>query len=656
MAKKRTTNPNNYSEKDIEVLEGAEAVRAKPGMYMGERGDQMIYHQFKELADNAIDEHSAGRNKGVEFVFNEDENVHIVADCAQGIPVGNNKKTGLSTLELVLTRLHAGGKMRADNTAYKSSAGTHGVGAMCSNAISEWFQVYTQREGTWYFQSYEKGFPTSKVKKVRKPEESIRNQLSKPITKYGTLLIFKPDQSIVSVDATNKRAKKLTPAKMPVRQALNWGKMISLMNPGLEVVVTSVSKNKTVKFKNTKDISLIIDKLVEDNELTRVGKPFVYQSEMVDCTIQWTSHDNTDLFKSYVNCSPTAEHGKHYKGFFDALTRALSKYKTQKDKFKTDDAMHGMVGALNFKMSGAEFSSQTKDKLTSHVNKDVEQVLYDAIVAYFEKNPQVPKKVVQRANQIAKGRDELKKVMKSVSSVNKSKKGAVLTNVLVTSTTNKPEERELYFVEGDSAGGTAKKARFSQYQEVMQLTGKVSNALTTDIVKLIGSKKIQELLVALGIDTTTLNTDEDLSKMHFSTKKLRIGKVFMLSDADVDGGHINALLLTLIYRLVPDLIRENRVFVVDAPLYSAFFNNKRYFGETFEDCAKQLPSNAPKHIVSRAKGWGEINPDMLRFIAFDPNHRKVLRVKYPESSEAREYFRAIMGPGSATRKELIGYQ
>lgn len=649
-----------YDESNIKVLIGANRVRSKPGMYMGERGDQMVWRMTKELVDNSVDEAFAGRNSVVETVIDLENDTYIVADHAQGIPVGKNKETGKSTLDVVFTELHGGGKF--DDKAYKASAGTHGVGAACTNALCSTMEVWTQRSGAWYYRKYQEGeiIGAATPAKGKKPPRDVTTNLKSTVAKYGTIIRFIPDQTIVSEDATNNRVKNKRPAKLPVKQALQWFKMIALMNPGLTMMATSAKTKKTYKFVNKGDISAVIKKVCDDYELSTVSKPFVYQTDSLDVTIQWTSYDDTNLLKSYVNCSPTKDHGKHYEGFTSAMGRVLQKLKGtvavrgKNNSFKTMDALHGLVGVINYKMSEPEFSSQTKDRLTSHVNKDVEEVMISALEEYFAKNKTLAKTVINRALAIAKGRDELKKVMKSVSDVKKTQRGMLLPNILTSATKAKPHERELFVVEGDSAGGTAKDARIPEYQEVFKLRGKITNAMRTSMDKLMKSQVVQNFLVALGVDMKSLDLEsDDLSKVKFSSDKLRIGYVMIMCDADSDGGHIAVLLLSAIQRLVPSLFEEGRVFIVISPLFLTTYKDKRYFGMTLEECRNSLPKGASNVHITRAKGLGEINAEDLHFAGFNPETRRLYKVNPPDG-DGMAYFEAITGSNSATRKELLG--
>lgn len=642
-----------YSAESIKVLRGCEAVRKRPGMYLGERGDSMVYRATKEFIDNSIDECHAGRNRLVELCVDPANNTYIVADFAGGIPIAINKETGKPTVDVVFTELHGGGKF--DDKSYKNSSGTHGVGAACGNAVSKWLKVWTHWDGVWHYREYSKGRIVNgpALLKVKSPDPAVAKLLHSDVKNYGTIIQFTPDQTICSEDANNPNATVKKPAKLPVKQTIAWMRMISLMNPGI-TMVASVVGGKTYTFVNKGDISAVIDKIVEDNELSRVAKPFVLQSDNIDCTIQWTSYDDVDMFKTYVNCSPTRDYGKHYDGFSAALGRVLQKLKGPKDNFKTVDALAGMVGILNYKMSQPEFSSQTKDRLTSHVNKDVENALIPKLEEYFASNKTLAKTVIKRATTISKGREDLKKIMASVSEVKKTQRGMLLPNILSTADDAKPHEREIYIVEGDSAGGTGNKARDPSFQEVFKLRGKVKNAIRTDIGSLLKNGVVQNLLVALGVDLRSLDLDSDnLNDIKFSSENLRVGNVMILTDADTDGGHISVLLMSAIHRLLPDLYEQERVYVVKSPLFLATHKDKRYYGMTLAECRANLPEGSKAHIT-RAKGLGELDPDELYDIAFNPTKRNLYLVKPPKDDYGMEYFLAITGSSSAPRKELLG--
>lgn len=661
-----------YDESNIKVLKGLESVRVRPTMYMGGRGNNMVFQMVKEAVDNAVDEHFAGRNDTILCFFDQKRNEYIIADKGQGIPVGPHPTEKISTLTVVMTQLHAGGKF--DDKAYKSSSGVHGIGVSASNALSKEFEVWTFRDG-WYYQSFSEGKPCSKVIK-QKPSKDILDKVS---TKTGTIIRMVPDQTIVAEDADGKKTKGLTSAKLETKQALRWLKNLALLNPGLKIQVTIAGK-KTYNFYNKHGLDYIIHRDIKENEWhSLVKKPLVVQAPSLDCSLTWCSHDSTEHFKSYVNCSNTREHGKHVQGLRAALSRALTdvlshdkpdkpqkkkilktkekakrKAKAKATDWSINDIVVGMIGFINFKMSGAEFSSQTKERLTSKVEKEVEDILYPELLAFFQKHKKLPKQLVQRAQAVSKGREELKKIVQSVSDIKKGQKSQLPTKLL-SCPRAKPHERELILVEGESAGGGCRLARNADYQEIYKLKGKCPNAMRTPLPKLIGNETIHDILVAIGIDVNSLDTKADsMDKMKFTTDKLRIGKIFCLADGDSDGGHISVLLLSLIYRLVPDMFTEGRVFVIDCPLYGAFHNNKRYFGPTHEAVAKQLPKGASTVSITRYKGLGELNTSMLRHVGFDHNTRICIKVNPPANQDAHDYFMSIVGSNSSARKKLLG--
>lgn len=652
---KKKKKAHVYGEDDIVALRYPQNIRTKTTMYLGEKGPEMVRRSLKELTDNAIDEAMAGRNNYVETVINHSKNEYIVADAGAGVPVGIHKTEKVPTIELVFAALHAGGKFNDD--AYKTSSGTHGLGAACTNATSEYFEVWTKRDGVWYNIVWKEGIRAQKLKQIKAPPKELMDRLQRKAKDYGTIILFRPDQKVVSIDAKFPKPlpKGAVHSLLDVKVYVNWTRMIALLNIDLEMVTTFEDKKKTVRFLNKKGLTAVVEHVLKSNELDGKGKPFILQTGSLDIAVQWSNYEELDHLKSYVNCGLTRDGGKHLDGFRNALGRAISKHKSKADKFSTIDCMYGLVGVVNFKMSGAEFSSQTKDRLTSNVTKEVEDVLVKAFEEFFDKNKTLVKTIIKQANAIGKGRDSLAKAMKAIAGAKKGGKSNAVPDCLISSETKNPEERELFVVEGDSAAGQSKVARDPMFQEIFKLTGKPANATCLPLPKVLEMKALQNMIIALGINPNSMDlSKEDMSKMTFSAKDLRIGSLFVLADADVDGKHITCLTLALIWRMCPDLIRNGKVFIVDAPLYNIFYNNKRYFGATHEAVANQLPKGAPTNMISRAKGWGEISADMLRYVAFDPKTRRVLRVMPPKTPDAEEYFRAMMGDQASVRRELLG--
>lgn len=628
----------SYNVDSIKILKGLEGVRHRPTMYLGERGHPMIFRMLKEIVDNSVDEALAGRNSYIEVVVNTKTNEYLVADAGQGIPVGLNKKEGINTLTAVFTMLHAGGKF--DSKAYSVSSGVHGVGAACTNACSTKFSVWTYNK-KWYHQSFSLGKPTTEVTK-QNPPSSITSRLKKNPAS-GTVVYFTPDQSVVSAD-------KKEVAKLQFKETLHWLRMLALLNSGVRINIRNEVTDKSYSYFNKHGIITLLKKKLVDLKLVSLAKkPFVLENDKIDVTFTWTDYSEDDGMVSYVNCSPTRDNGKHMDGFYAAIFKAINVHKKKKEKFTLKDLRIGLVGYLNWRMTGADFSSQTKDRLTSDIGKQVESILAQPLLAYFAKHKKVARLVIKRAIEISQSREQFKKVMESVSKIKKQAKGTLLPNVLTVASKATPANRELFCCEGESAGGSAKKARDSNYQEVLTLGGKPANAQRMKLSKLLTSVPIQNILIALGVDINSLSKDG--SKI--VTTGLRIKDFFVMADSDVDGYHISVLILTLLHRFLPDLFKEGRVWVVDAPLYHSFFKNKHYFGSTFNECYEQMPKGAPKQLVIRAKGLGEVSAEVLAHIAFNPKTRSVVKILPPKGADIK-YFEALVGENTAVRKKLLG--
>lgn len=618
-----------YDERSIIHHEGLNGVRAKPTMYLGERGNNMVYNMLTEAVDNSYDEYAAGRNSEIEVIVDNKTGTYIVADKAGGIPVGTHK-SGLSTLELVLTKLHAGGKFH--DSAYKTSSGTHGVGIAAVNAVSTELEVWTVRDGVCWYQSYAKGVPQTNVIKQKIPRDILLCLSNKSMA--GTIVRFIPDQSIVSIDKKER-------AVLDIKRTVVWLRDLATMNRGLKVTLHVGSKSKT--WLNSKGIESVLTDMVKKENLETIVKPIVYDSGDLAFAVQWTSYSGDDGMQSYVSSKRTDEHGTHITEFYAAITAALEPYRNTKDKYSAKDLRSGLRGVLNIRLSQAEFSNQTKNKLVSPLNKVVLNQTLEVFKKFFAENKTAARKIIGRANDAKKLEEAYKKAMSSIKTINKSGKGSTLLATILNSANCKPSERELFMVEGDSAAGTAKKARDSSFQEVMRLSGKISNALRTPLPELLQSKTIQNILIASGYD----HTNQD------PINNLRVERFYFLSDADPDGSHINILLAALFYRLMPELYTQGRVYVCNAPLFSCFYKGTNYFGDTFNECYSQLPNGAPKTIITRAKGWGELNPEVLAIIAFSPQTRNVIQLK-PVKGKEEQYFLALMGNDTAARKKLLG--
>ncbi len=627
---------NNYDERAIEVIKGLEVVRKRPTVYMGPRGDDMLFQMLKEPVDNCLDEALEGRNTYIEVYLDLQNDEYFVSDKGNGIPVGIHHTEKKSTLEVVMTQLHAGGKF--GSKGYKqATAGTHGIGVAATNALSTQFEVWTYRDA-WFHQSYSKGKP---LETVSKQEPKSVHKFLKNKSNIGTIVRFVPDHSIIDHE---------TRAKLDIKRVYSWLKTLSLMNKGIRIALTVVTAKgiKTAEFLNKEGPTLLLTKRVKELDVETISKPFLVDNDKLTCAFVFTNSDSDEELQSFVNTIPTKNGGTHVRGFMNALSKVLSSFRKKNQKIETKDLMLGLVGLLNVKVKEPEFKGQIKEELVSPVTKIVEDALFDELNKFFGKNKTLAKDLIRKALEIKESREQFKKVVQTISGVKKAKK-IMLPGVLASAKCD-PSKRELYIVEGDSSAGTAKKARDSAFQEVFKLTGKSINAVRATTDKLMDNKVIQNLFVALGIDINNL----DAKTLKVDCSKLRVNKLFLLADADEDGSHISLLILTVLYKYFPALIREGRVYVVDAPLFHAFYKNKHYFGSDFNECYKSMPKGASKNLIIRSKGWGECSPETLSIVAFNPSSRGTIQVTWPETKKQVKHFERIMGQDSDVRKQLLG--
>ncbi|QZE59237.1 DNA topoisomerase II large subunit [Erwinia phage pEa_SNUABM_16] len=668
-AAKVKKNTGDGSQEGFVIAEGLDGIRLNPGMYMGERGSDMAYRGVKEPVDNVYDELMAGRTKVLEVVIDYDNDLNIVADMAKGIPT-DFKKLKDGSKETIMTaafsRAHAGGKF--NDQAYKTSAGTHGVGVAALNAISSQLRVWSMYKGGCAYQMWECGVAKSgkDPKQVKAVDKDVMSLLrEKKHSKYGTIVAWTLDQTVVSADV--QRGKKLPKnyrhASPDPARIGEWLRNMSLLNPGFEIRLTLIKKGKRKEFTfhNKKDLAFIVKTMVDERELEIVGKPFTFQHENITAALAWTNHADTDNFLSFVNTSPTVDGGWHVVGFRDALFEAIKPFMKEpkgkgkkKQGFKQEDLLIGLTGMFDWRMHGAQYTSQVKDKLASRVEKEVYELMKDQLVKYFKDNKKVATTIIKRAEAMNKGREELSAVVKSMADTKKKLKGNSLPADLISALKCKPHERELIVVEGDSAGGTAKHARNPDHQEVMLAGGKPLNGLKASLADVLKHKEVQGMLVSVGADLKSL--DPKAENPVLSTKNLRIGNLLFLMDADPDGFHIATLFLGVIYRLLPDLMKEGRVWIVDAPLYNVMHKGIHYGGMTFEECRSKAPSAVKDKEIVRAKGWGEVEPDVLEAIAFNPKTRRLIRVNPFVSVEQERFFRGVVAEDAVHRRRLLGLE
>ena len=620
-----------YTAQDIKVLKPLEGVRKRPGMYIGSTDDFGVLQITKEIIDNGIDE-ALGKHCD-RIMVDLSEGTIQVWDNGRGIPVEkhpqNPKK---STMEIIFTQLHAGGKFE-EKGAYSSGArGTHGVGAAVTNALSSEFMVATKRKRSWYYQGYKYGKPTGAVQKIN--EDSISGILENK----GTLVEFTPDSKIFGK------------SKLSLKDMKSMLDLASYLHP--KVTFTLVLKRndkgkvtQQIEYRQTKGVTALLTQMIKKSKSEGIGKPLVIQKPGLDIVLQWTTHDVENV-NSYVCGSATKLGGTHMRGFAKALNEAIKPYKPKRGaSFKPEDLRVGLQGVLNLTIAAPEFEGQTKGKLASQDALDlVYQVVQPELEAWFKKHKSLVRGLVKRAIELAAGRQQFVADRKLITALKIKKSGtSQLPAKLASSTTRNPKDRELFIVEGDSAAGTAKLARDPKFQEILALSGKITNIYKDRKQRAFLNPKIIDILKSIGFDPTSKDP----------ILKLRVGKIILLSDPDVDGKHINVLLLSLLQRVMPELFRQGLVYIVDAPLFNAHFRGKRYFADSRKALIKKAPSGLRPEHVQRIKGWGEINAPVLQGIAFDIQTRKITKVSRLRSKRLLQ-FEAVVGENSQARKKLLG--
>jgi len=542
-----------YDASKIDKLEGLEAVRKRPGMYIGDPDENGLHHCVYEVLDNSIDEHLAGYCKHIEVTIHVDGSVSI-RDDGRGIPVDEHPKFKMPAVELVLTNLHAGGKF--GQGAYKYSGGLHGVGAKCVNALSEWFKVEVSRDGKVYHMAFERGKTVRKLEVIGKSKHT------------GTLITFKPDPEIFTITTEFKferlanRLRELAFLKPGIEITLKDEreenkKETFIFKNGIEEFVRQLSRNKQPL--HPKPISLSGSRTikVENND----------DEVFVDCVIQYTD-SYTDQILCFANSIPNPDGGTHLTGFRSALTRAINQYAKQNNLLKEkdpaisgDDVREGLICVLSVKLPNPRFESQTKVKLVNtEIDGIVSSIVYEGLMSYFDANPSVAKKVVEKALLAARAREAARKARETVRK--SAMAGGGLPGKLADCTDRDPANTELYIVEGDSAGGSAKQGRDRKFQAILPIRGKLINVEKARLDKVLQNAEIRTMITAIG---TGIGDGE--GEGAFSLEKLRYHKVIIMTDADVDGAHIRTLLLTFFYRQMPELIKRGYIYIAQPPLY-----------------------------------------------------------------------------------------
>ncbi len=608
---------SEYTAKDIEVLEGLEAVRKRPAMYIGDVGKRGFHHLLFEIVDNSIDEALAGYASWIAVRLLEGAKVVEVEDNGRGIPTDMHE-SGKSALELVSTTLHAGGKF--GKKAYKVSGGLHGVGISVVNALSEWMEIQVFREGKMFRQKYARGKPITPVEIVGTTE------------KRGTLVRFKPDPQIFG-------ERTFDPSL--IRTRLNE---LAYLNKGLEIEFFDGEKKEV--FKHEGGIEEFARDLAGESALHEVifGQRKEGENE-VDIALVYTRRLQPSIM-SFVNSIRTIEGGTHVSGFKAGLTRALNEYlkrNNQKEKrLSGEDVLEGLVAVINCRVQEPQFEGQTKTKLgNSEIKGLVDRCIYEMLSRFLEEHPAEAKKILEKCLQAMEAREAAQRARELVRRKTALETG-VLPGKLADCIERDPAKAELFIVEGDSAGGSAKQGRDRRYQAILPLRGKILNVEKASIRKILENKEIKALLTSLGCGFGEV----DLSK-------LRYHKIIIMTDADIDGAHIRTLLLTLFYRYLRPLIERGYLYVAMPPLYRLKKGKTIRYAYSEEEKEKLLKEMGEGVEIQRYKGLGEMNPQQLWETTMNPESRILKRVTIEDAKKADELFSILMGENVEERKRFI---
>lgn len=624
--------PSSYGAKDIQVLEGLEAVRRRPGMYVGGTDQKALHHLVYEVVDNAIDEALAGACSRIEVVIHADSSVSVI-DNGRGIPVDIHPEKQKSALEVVMTMLHAGGKF--GHSSYKVSGGLHGVGVSAVNALSEWCEARVYRDGKEYYQRYERGIPMDAVKEIGKADPN----------KTGTTITFKFDKEIFreeidfKFDTLAQRFRemafvtrnvmiKLVDNRPPERETT------FLFEGGITSFVRYMNKNREV----------LHPVFFVEKEIENIG---------IEIAIQYTDAYSESVY-SFANTINTIDGGTHMTGLRTAVTRVVNDYakrtKLLKDtdpNFSGDDTREGMTAIVSIKHPDPQFESQTKVKLMNpEVQTYVQQVVGEAFGTFLEENPATAKAIVSKCLTSARARDAARKARDLV--IRKSAlESLTLPGKLADCSERDSQKTEMYIVEGNSAGGSAKQGRDRHFQAILPLRGKILNTERARLDKILGNEEIKSIISALGTGIGD----------NFDIKNLRYGRVIIMTDADVDGSHIRTLLLTFFFRYMPQIIEEGHMFIAQPPLYRIAYRNqvKYVYTEAEKDAyVKELGAAvAEKASMQRYKGLGEMNPQQLWETTMNPEGRTLLQVSVEDAANADRTFDMLMGAAVPPRTRFI---
>ena len=619
----------SYSGKDIQVLEGLEAVRKRPSMYIGSTGPKGLHHLVYEVVDNSVDEALAGECTAIEVTIQGDNSIKVV-DNGRGIPVDNVPKHRKPAVEVVMTVLHAGGKFGGEG--YKVSGGLHGVGVSVVNALSKRLEVEVKRDGKIWSQAYEYGKPTGKL------EPTGRSKAT------GTTVTFWPDPDIFEI---TKYDYDILSARM---------RETAFLNRDLKIVLTD-ERELEPRRDEFRYAGGIVDfvKYINEGKETLNKKPIYFQAEMdkglIEIALQWNTGFSESVL-AFANNINTHEGGTHLEGFKNALTRTINDYarrqgilKEKDDNVSGEDIREGLAAIVSVKLKDPQFEGQTKTKLgNTEMRGFVQSTVMQHLAEYLEEHPKPARQIVGKASQAAKARAAARKARELT-----RRKGllesSTLPGKLADCSIKEAEVTEIFLVEGDSAGGSAKQARDRSFQAILPLKGKILNVERAGINRALNSEEIQAMITALGTGVA-----ED-----FDIEGARYHKAIIMTDADVDGAHIRCLILTFFYRYMKEMIDRGYVYIAQPPLFKVSQGRKHEYAYSEKQLQQVLAglAESPKHNIQRYKGLGEMNPDQLWDTTMDPSKRTLLQVTLDDAAAAEKAFMDLMGDNVEPRKEFI---
>ena len=635
---RETATDHEYGGAQIQVLEGLEAVRKRPGMYIGSTGPSGLHHLVYEIVDNSIDEALAGYCTHIEVTI-KPGNIIEVSDNGRGIPVDIQPKLGIPAVTVVYTVLHAGGKFGGEDSGYKVAGGLHGVGASVVNALSEWLVVHVRRDGAEYEQSFKRGKPDGDLKKVGVAAST------------GTTVTFKPDPEMFT--ETTEYDYEILLKRLREESFLNAGVRITLTDERPE----SIEKNDGVPPQESMcyegGVRSFVQYLHEKRDLTPLHPQVIYMKgeangAVAEVALQYCDSYN-ELILSFANNVHTPEGGTHEEGLKTALTRVFNEFgrakgylKEKDENWQGSDVREGMIAVVSVKLQEAQFEGQTKAKLgNTYIKTLVSNIVYNKLSEFLEENPAVAKAVFEKVTQAARARAAAKKARDLV-----RRKSALESNrmpgKLADCHENDPAKTEIFIVEGDSAGGSAKQGRDSNIQAILPLWGKMLNVEKARADRIYGNDKLMPVVTALG---TGIGDEFDINKVRYH-------KIFIMADADVDGSHICTLMLTFFFRYMRPLIEHGYVYVAQPPLFKLQKGSTVKYAYN-EDEMKQLSAEMSGAKVNRYKGLGEMNPDQLWETTMNPDNRVIVQIKIEDAERADEAFSILMGEQVEPRKEFI---